>query len=243
MFFLPLFDTVAVPGGGFQPAWALQSNQFIQDWGFDMKKNVASQFVGCQLISKSDGSAVTTGTTTIYITGDGGTQAVGSVGAGACTHEGNGYWTYAPAQAETNYDQIGFTFTHTSACNVTLPIYTTFPQTGDSYGLANGANGFVAIKADTADILVDTANMQPKLGTPAGASIAADLLTIGGFVDGIETTLGVAGAGLTALASQASVNTIDDFLDTEIASTKADLAAILLDTGTDGVQIAPVDKQ
>src|SRR4030067_1464236 len=98
MFFLPLFDTVAVPGGGFQPAWALQSNQFIQDWGFDMKKNVASQFVGCQLISKSDGSAVTTGTTTIYITGDGGTQTVGSVGACAWTHEGNGEWEYGPAQ-------------------------------------------------------------------------------------------------------------------------------------------------
>jgi hypothetical protein len=34
-------------------------------------------------------------------------------------------------------------------------------------------------------------------------------------------TVGVAGAGLTALATQASVNTIDDFLDTEIAAMKA----------------------
>lgn len=30
------------------------------------------------------------------------------------------------------------------------------PQTGDSYALANGANGFVAIKGDTAAILLDT---------------------------------------------------------------------------------------
>jgi len=36
------------------------------------------------------------------------------------------------------------------------------------------------------------------------------------------TTVGAAGAGLTALATQASVNTIDDFLDTEIAAILAD---------------------
>src|SRR4030065_940631 len=60
-----------------------------------------------------------------------------------------------------------------------------------------------------------------RLGAPAGASISADLLTIRGFVDGKRNTLGVAGAGLTALASQTSVNTIDDFLDTEIAAIKA----------------------
>jgi hypothetical protein len=39
------------------------------------------------------------------------------------------------------------------------------------------------------------------------------------LVDTIE--IGVAGAGLTVLATQASVNTIDDFLDTEIAAIKA----------------------
>lgn len=48
-----------------------------------------------------------------------------------------------------------------------------------------------AVKSDTAAILIDTAE------------------------------IGAAGAGLTALATQASVNTIDDFLDTEIAAIKA----------------------
>lgn len=89
-----------------------------------MRRNVAGQFVGAQLISKTDGSAVTTGTTTVYVTGDAGTQAAGSVGSGACTHEGNGYWSYAPAQAETNYTQVAFTFVNTSACNVTVQIFT-----------------------------------------------------------------------------------------------------------------------
>jgi hypothetical protein len=39
----------------------------------------------------------------------------------------------------------------------------------------------------------------------------------------------VAGAGLTALATQASVNTIDDLLDTEIAAIKAETASIQTD--------------
>lgn len=58
-----------------------------------MRKNASGQIVGAQLINKSDGTPCTTGTTTVYVTGDGGTQAAGSVGSGACAHEGNGFWT------------------------------------------------------------------------------------------------------------------------------------------------------
>lgn len=54
-------------------------------------------------------------------------------------------------------------------------------------------------------ILTDTADMQPKLGTPAGASISADIAAIEAQTDDI----GVAGAGLTALATQASVNSLN----------------------------------
>lgn len=54
--------------------------------------------------------------------------------------------------------------------------------------------------------------------------------------------IGATGSGLTSLASQASVTTIDDFLDTEIAAILAavdtEVAAILDDTGTTGVVIA-----
>lgn len=131
-----------------------------------MKKNVASQRIGAQLVSATDGSAFT-GSVTVYVTGDAGTQAIGSVGSGACTHEGNGYHTYAPAQAETNYDLVAFTFIGTGAVPATVQVFTAFPQTGDSFAL-----------------------------------------------------IGATGSGLTSLATQASVNTIDDFLDTEIAAIK-----------------------
>jgi hypothetical protein len=88
-----------------------------------MQKNVAGQKIGAQMVSATDGSAFT-GSVTVYVTGDAGTQAAGSVGSGACTHEGNGYHTYAPAQAETNYDLIAFTFVGTGAIPATVQLYT-----------------------------------------------------------------------------------------------------------------------
>ena len=115
-----------------------------------MKKNVASQVVGCQMNSATDGSAFS-GTVTVYVTGDAGTQALGSVGSGVCTHEGNGFHTYAPAQAETNYDHVAFTFIGSGAIPSTVQIYTSFPQTGDSYA---------------------------RIGAPAGASASADIAAI-----------------------------------------------------------------
>lgn len=88
-----------------------------------MLKNTAGQAIGAQMVSATDGSAFT-GAVTVYVTGNAGTQAVGSVGAGACTHKGLGYHTYAPAQAETNYDLIAFTFTGTGAVPATVQVNT-----------------------------------------------------------------------------------------------------------------------
>lgn len=139
-----------------------------------MKKNVSGQKVGGQMVSASDGSAFT-GSVTVAVTIDAGTQATGSVGSGACTHEGNGYHTYAPAQAETNGDLLAFTFTGTGAIPATVQVYTSFPQTVDN------ATNISAIKTVTDAI-------------PNGGA----LTTISGKID-----------------------TIDDFLDTEIAAIKA----------------------
>ena len=52
---------------------------------------------------------------------------------------------------------------------------TSTAQTGDSYALANGASGFVAIKGDTAAILVDT-------GTTLDAAVAAIKMQTDKFV-------------------------------------------------------------
>lgn len=84
-------------------------------------KNTGSQYVAAQLISKTDGSNVTSGTTTVYVTKDGGTQTE----VGTATHEGNGCWTVSPAQADTNADHCAFTWVNTTAVTVTVNVYPT----------------------------------------------------------------------------------------------------------------------
>ena len=86
-----------------------------------MKKNTAGQTIGAQMLSDTDGS-VFTDAVTVYVIGDAGSQSLGS---GVCTYEGNGYHSYAPSQAETNYDHIAFTFVGTGAITSTIQVYTT----------------------------------------------------------------------------------------------------------------------
>lgn len=59
-----------------------------------------------------------------------------------------------------------------------------------------------------------TGDSYARLGAPAGASVSADIAAIEAQTDDI----GVAGAGLTALATQASVDTVAGYIDTEVAS-------------------------
>ncbi len=119
-----------------------------------MKKNVASQVVGAQMVDKDTGLAYT-GTVTAVYSGDGGAQSACS-GTGP-THLGNGWHKYVPQQAETNYNHIAFTFTATSAVPVTVQVYTTFPQTGDAYADTQSISArAVSIYADTQSISART---------------------------------------------------------------------------------------
>jgi hypothetical protein len=118
-----------------------------------MRKNIAGQKVGAQLVSSSDGTAFT-GAVAVYITIDAATQAIGTVGSGAATHEGNGYYTYAPSQAETNGTLIAFTFIGTGAVPATVQLVvaeeaadtalsslTSGPSTGGNW--PNGSFGLI----------------------------------------------------------------------------------------------------
>lgn len=88
-----------------------------------MIQNQAGQSIGAQMISASSGAAYV-GTVTVYITIDAGTQAIGSVGSGICTAEGNGYYTYQPTTAETNGRLLAFTFIGTGAIPATIQVAT-----------------------------------------------------------------------------------------------------------------------
>ncbi len=209
-----------------------------------MRKNVSGQIVSASLVSRTDGSAVTTGTTTVYVTGDGGTQASGG---GTVTHEGNGEWSYAPTQAETNYTHIAFTFTNTSAVGQTLNVYTvgqdfTAAQlnanvtqiSGDSVAADNleaatdgtgynVGNGSVVAASVTAEV---TANVTAISGDTAAADnleAAADGTGYnlgGGAVVAASVTGNVGGTvnGFTAVA-------LADFFDTNSGTTYASAVA------------------
>ncbi len=181
-----------------------------------MKKNVSGQKVGCQMVSASDGSAFT-GSVTVAVTIDAGTQATGSVGSGACAHEGNGYHTYAPAQAETNGDLLAFTFTGTGAIPATVQVYTSFPQTVDNAtnisaiktvtdAIPNGgALTTISGKIDTIDDFIDTEVAAIKAKTDNIPSDPADASDVAAAIAAVS----------------AKIDTVDDFLDTEIAAIKA----------------------
>lgn len=167
------------------------------------------------VVQISDGAVQTSGVSVIVLPF--GTTA--SAGGGTVGYE-QGIVHYIPTQAETNYTSfiliayktgcIPATVTvvttasatagtvllapttHTSAVIPTVSTLTGHTaQTGDSFALANGASGFVAIKGETASILTDTAE------------------------------IGAAGAGLTALASAANLATLAGYVDTEVAAIKA----------------------
>lgn len=200
-----------------------------------MKKNVASQSVDFEMLSTSDGSPVTSGTPTVYIVGDNGTQATGT---GTKTHKGNGCWSYVPTQAETNYDHIAFTMVLSGAFTQTVNIYTTTPQTGDAYAVVNsGTHGNAALKTliDTIDgivdaILVDTGTtLDGKVNTIDTVVDAIKAVTdnlpdsgaltaLTAYVDTLESTLANASHGLAALKTL--IDTIDNFVDTEVADIK-----------------------
>lgn len=202
-------------------------------WALVMKKNVAGQKIGGQMVSATDGSAFT-GAVTIAVTGDAGTQATGSVGSGACTHEGSGYHTYAPAQAETNYDLIAFTLTGSGAIPATIQVFTDFPQTGDAFITAGN------VETDTQDIQgrLPAALVSGRIDSSVG-SMVANSIAVGVIATNAIGSSQLAGDAIATIQSglstltQANVRTAVGLasanLDTQVGDipTNAELATAL----------------
>jgi hypothetical protein len=173
-----------------------------------MRKNVAGQVVSAHLVAKADGTDVTSGTTTVYVTGDGGTQASG----GTATHEGNGNWSFLPSQANTNYDQVVFTFVNSNAISVDIQVYPVAFDPTDAADL-----GVTALTGHTPQ----TGDSFARLGAPAGASIAADLVVIDNFVDDLETRLTATRAGYLDELGPTNVPQDVDTLLTRLSAARA----------------------
>ena len=90
-----------------------------------MLRNVAGQAIGSQLLNVATGAAFDLPVpVTVYVTGDGGVQAVGVNAGGVCVNEGHGYFSYTPSQAETNYHLVAFTFVAPGAVPATVQVAT-----------------------------------------------------------------------------------------------------------------------
>lgn len=193
-----------------------------------MRKNVAGQVIGAQLVSATDGSAFT-GAVTVFVTGDAGTQAMGS---GACTHEGNGYHTYAPAQAETNYTIIAFTFTGSGAVPVTVQVFTTgydptaaqIPANVTQFGGSNGTFSSGRPEVNT----THAAGTAWASGAITAASIANGAIDAAKFAAGaFDAVWTVTARTLTAFGFSVTVGTNNDktgygLADDAITSAKFD---------------------
>lgn len=93
---------------------------------------------------------------------------------------------------------------------------------GNVVGSVASVTAGVTLAANAITAAATAADFTTEIQT--GLATAAALATVGTNVSAIlvdTAEIGAAGAGLTALATQASVNTIDDLLDTEIAAIKA----------------------
>jgi hypothetical protein len=124
-----------------------------------MIKNEAGQVIGAQMVNATTGAAYI-GTVTVYVTGDGGIQALGSVGSGVCTAEGNGYYTYLPAQAETNYTLIAFTFIGTGAVPATIQVATVTAAASSAVTATTGVLA-LTVRSIITDALIELGVLEP----------------------------------------------------------------------------------
>jgi len=129
-------------------------------------RGLAGQFVYFHLVSKTDGSDVTTGTPTVQVTSDSGTQ---SPGAGSISHLGGGQWRYTPTTGELALARPAYLFQHASAVSV-------MPSVNVIDLALFGVEDFGTAQAATASTL------QLRTGSPfaaaANGSLAGRLLVI-----------------------------------------------------------------
>lgn len=121
------------------------------------------------------------------------------------------------------------------------------------------AADLAVVDGNVDSILADTADMQPKLGTPAGASLSADVAAVKADTAAVLDDTGTSGVVVSATAIRSAVGMAAADLDTQlaaiqteadkigtpagasvsadVAAVKVDTAAILVDTGTSGVVV------
>lgn len=97
-----------------------------------LKKNTGSQNLTFALVNATNGAALTGATVTARRSIDGAAQATAG---GSVSELGNGQYNFAPSQADTNGDLIGYLFTAANAIPVNLAVRTTAADLADTVRL------------------------------------------------------------------------------------------------------------
>jgi hypothetical protein len=184
-----------------------------------MKKNVSSQSIGAQMVTSADGAAFT-GAVSVAVTVDNGPQ---TAGAGAApVHEGNGYHSYSPTQAETDGDHIAFTFTGSGAIPATVQVYTNFPQTGDSFARLGSPAG-VSVSADIADIPTVSEFNARTLPSASYFDFTTDQVTVSTNNDKTGYTVSTVTdkTGYSISGTKTTLDALNDIAATDIVSAGA----------------------
>lgn len=185
-----------------------------------MLKNVAGQNITAVLLDTA-GAVVTTGTTTVYVLGDAGTQA----SMGTATHEGNGAWSIDVTQAESNYDDIGFTWVNTGAVTVHQHVFTdaTYDRIGSTgSGLTSLATASALTTVDNEIAAIDT--VVDAILVDTGTTLPASIATIDSNVDLIladTSTDGVVISMSQSLPGTPTSDTVGDALKQATREEKA----------------------
>lgn len=208
-----------------------------------MRKNTTGQYVAFQAISKTDGSDVITGTPVVYYTIDGGTQAQTTATA---VHEGNGQWSVALSQAETNGDHIVFSFVLTGAVTQTVNVYTldadltnldvavstrstvaaTDIVSGGAITTSGGAVSNVTLVATTTTNTDMRGTDGANTVAPDNASIAAILVDTGTDIPASIAALNNFDPATDTVANVTTVGSVTNSVTTDAASRTASQADV-----------------
>lgn len=188
-----------------------------------MFRNVAGQIITAQLVAKADGTNVTAGTTDVYVTKDGGTQASG----GTATHEGQGLWSFAPSQGNTDGAHVVFTFVNASAVSQSVQVYTADKDAADALNASAHTIGFGTAGVGSSATSVVTSAVNFGGATSVGTnSLAGRQIIFRG--DTTTAALKASGARITANTSGSTPTLTLNAADALTASpASGDIFAIL----------------
>ncbi len=223
-----------------------------------MRRNVASQNVGAQLTTVTSGVFFqpSSGLVQTYVARDGGVLNLSAVASGIARPTSYGAHLYTPAQSETDFDHLLFTFVVSGAVPVALNVYTRdaslqtqisslSTQVGsvDARVMGVGTNvdslhtrvSSVDARVSATGINVDSlhtrvGSLSALIGTPVGVNLATDVKSIQTMVTSIYDRAGL-------------INTNVDSLHTRVSSVDARVVAAGTNVDSLHTRVSSVDAR